>query len=175
MYPLDLYDRITDNTVRDSTGKYLTTQPIGDDEVIELAGWIARQRLNNRTTITGPDNAKRFVEASVRAENLEHEAFWLLLMDTKHNVIKFKKLFRGSIDSASVYPREVVKTALKYNAAAVAIIHNHPTGETFPSHADVILTKKLVEALALVEVRVLDHFIVGHDVYSFMENDMMPR
>lgn len=124
MQTLDLYDQITDNTVRDSSGKYLTTQPVSDDEIIELAGWIARQRLNNRTTITGPDDAKRFVEASVRAENLEHEAFWLLLMDTKHNVIKFKKLFRGSIDSASIHIREVVKTALKYNAAAVAAVHN---------------------------------------------------
>ena len=172
---LDFYDLCTDNTVRDCSGKYSTKKPVSEDEIIELAGFIARQKLNNRITISGPDSAKKYIEAAVRAEKLEHEAFWVLLMDTKHNVIKFEKMFRGSISSATVHPREVIKTALKYNAAALFIIHNHPSGETEPSQADINLTSSLIKALDYIDVRVLDHFIVGHDIFSFVENDMMPN
>ena len=98
----------------------------------------------------------------------------MLLLDTKHKIIGFHELFRGTIDSASVYPREVVKTALEHNAAAMIITHNHPSGNPEPSQADIQLTTRLKEALALVDVRVLDHIIVGTDgCYSLVENGNM--
>ena len=104
----------------------------------------------------------------------EHEIFAVLLLDTKHKIIGFHEMFKGSIDSASVYPREVVKLALEHNAAAMILTHNHPSGNPQPSQADIQLTSRLKEALALVEVRILDHIIVGTDgCYSLVENGNM--
>lgn len=93
----------------------------------------------------------------------EHEVFALLLLDSKHRVIAFRELFRGTIDGASVYPREVVKLALEWNAAAVILVHNHPSGDPEPSQADRSLTIKLKEALNLVGTRTLDHIVVGSE------------
>ena len=87
--------------------------------------------------------------------------FGCLFLDTRHRMLAFEVLFRGSIDSASVYPRQVVKRALAHNAAAVIFCHNHPSGISEPSQADRTLTRRLIQALDLIEVRVLDHFIVG--------------
>ena len=91
----------------------------------------------------------------------EHEVFGVIFLDAKHRVLAFEVLFHGSIDGASVYPRQVVKRSLAHNAAAAIFVHNHPSGCTEPSQADRVLTARLKEALALIEVRVLDHFIVG--------------
>ena len=91
----------------------------------------------------------------------EEEHFSLVLLDTKHRVIGFENVFRGTIDGASVYPREIAKIALAHNAAAVILAHNHPSGNPEPSDADRILTNRLKESLALIDVRVLDHIIVG--------------
>ncbi|MDN5517531.1 MAG: JAB domain-containing protein [Pseudomonas sp.] len=96
-----------------------------------------------------------------RLRHEPHELFGCLFLDAKHRVLAFEVLFRGSIDSASVYPRQVVKRALANNAAAAILTHNHPSGVSEPSQADRVLTQRLKDALALVEVRVLDHFIVG--------------
>ncbi|WP_273646621.1 DNA repair protein RadC, partial [Pseudomonas aeruginosa] len=94
-------------------------------------------------------------------QDYEHEVFALLLLDSKHRVIRFEELFRGTLDSASVYPREVVKVALEHNAAAIVLVHNHPSGDPEPSHADRVLTSRLKQALEMVGVRTLDHIIVG--------------
>jgi DNA repair protein RadC len=94
-------------------------------------------------------------------------------LDNQHRVIACDELFRGTIDGASVYPREVVKAALQYNAAALIMAHNHPSGISDPSQADRVITEKLKEALALIDVRVLDHFIVGENVYSFAEHGLL--
>lgn len=91
-------------------------------------------------------------------------------LDTKHRLISFEELSRGTIDSAAVYPREVVKAALKHNAAAVILAHNHPSGDTEPSDADRTLTTRLKDALALIDIRVLDHLIIGVGAYSFAEH-----
>lgn len=91
----------------------------------------------------------------------EHEVFGVIFLDAKHRVLAFEILFYGSIDGASVYPRQVVKRSLAHNAGAAILVHNHPSGCTKPSQADRLLTARLKETLALVEVRVLDHFIVG--------------
>ncbi|MEG2391340.1 MAG: DNA repair protein RadC, partial [Pseudomonas sp.] len=90
-----------------------------------------------------------------------HEVFGCLFLDSKHQVLTFEALFRGSIDNTSVHPREVVKRSLANNAAAVILCHNHPSGNSDPSQADQLLTKRLQKALDLIDVRVLDHFIVG--------------
>ena len=100
-----------------------------------------------------------FPKAQLRHEL--HEVFGCLFLDTKHRVLGFEVLFRGSIDSASVYPRQVVKRALAHNAAALILCHNHPSGIAEPSPADRVLTRRLKEALGLIDVRVLDHFIIG--------------
>ena len=104
----------------------------------------------------------------------EQEVFGCLFLDTRHRVISFDILFYGSIDGASVHPREVVKRALIYNAAAVILAHNHPSGVSEPSQADRAITTRLIEALKLIDVRVLDHLIIGGgDAMSLAESGMM--
>ena len=100
-----------------------------------------------------------YLKAQLRHE--PHEVFGCLFLDTRHRVLAFEALFQGSIDGASVYPRQVVKRALAHNAAALILVHNHPSGVAEPSQADRLLTQRLKEALGLIEVRVLDHFVVG--------------
>ena len=104
-----------------------------------------------------------------------HESSWCCLhLDTRHRLIAFEELFRGTIDGASVHPREVVKQALARNAAAVILAHNHPSGVAEPSHADELITARLREALALVDIRVLDHCIVGDNgCLSFCERGLL--
>lgn len=97
----------------------------------------------------------------IRLAGLEHEVFACLFLDNKHRVIKFEEMFRGTIDSASVYPREVVKATLACNAAAVIFAHNHPSGSSEPSEADKCITQRLKQALGLIDIQVLDHFVVG--------------
>jgi DNA repair protein RadC len=92
---------------------------------------------------------------------LEHEVFCCLYLDKRHRLIQFEELFRGTIDGASVHPREIVKLALQRNSAAVIIAHNHPSGVAEPSQADEFITQRVKEALALVDIRLLDHIIVG--------------
>lgn len=127
--------------------------------VMELARRYLREELARGDAITSPAATRRFLAARLR--DLPHEVFCCLHLDTRHRVIAFEELFRGTIDGASVHPREVVKRTLALNAAAVVFAHNHPSGVAEPSDADRRLTRHLVEALALVEVRVLDHFVVG--------------
>lgn len=141
---------------------------VTDDEIIRQAQEIATKRFNQRKLVNSPAEAKSLIWGSM--QNLENEVFACLFLDTKHQVISFEKMFFGSIDNASVYPREVVKKALQLNAAAVIFTHNHPSMDSTPSRADIDLTLKLKEALALIDVRVLDHIIVGADTYSLTEN-----
>lgn len=105
---------------------------------------------------------------------LEHEIFGIVMLDTKHRLIGVKKLFTGTLDNASIHMREVVKVVLAKNAGAVAAFHNHPSGDPTPSQADKVVTERLKEALVLVDVRLLDHFIVGLDgEFSFSENGLI--
>lgn len=105
---------------------------------------------------------------------LEREEFWMILLDTKHHVIEIEVLFYGSINSASVYPREVVKTALKHNAAAVVLCHNHPSGDAVASRADKNMTTRIKNALSTVEIDTLDHLVYGTgSFYSFAEHNLI--
>ena len=110
----------------------------------------------------------------VKLGTLEHEVFAALMLDAQHRLIEYVELFRGTVAQTSVYPREVVKESLARNAAALILVHNHPSGVAEPSRADRLLTQTLNAALALVDVRVLDHLIVaGNDILSFSERGLL--
>ncbi len=111
---------------------------------------------------------------TARLRDLEREVFCALFLDNRHRVLAFEELFAGTLNGTAVYPREVVKRALRLNAAAVIFAHNHPSGVAEPSRADEVLTQKLKEALALVEIRVLDHFVIGDgEMVSFSERGLL--
>ncbi|HUQ50951.1 MAG TPA: DNA repair protein RadC [Gammaproteobacteria bacterium] len=115
--------------------------------------------LPPRSALAAPGDAARFLKAKLL--DLPHEVFCCLFLDTRHRLIRYEELFRGTIDGATVYPREVVKRALAHNASAVILGHNHPSGVSEPSEADRNITLKLAKALALVEIRLLDHVVVS--------------
>jgi DNA repair protein RadC len=126
---------------------------------LELGRRYLGAPLEPRSALAAPEDAARFLKA--RLLDLPHEVFCCLFLDTRHRLIRYEELFRGTIDGATVYPREVVKRALAHNASAVILGHNHPSGVSEPSEADRNLTLKLAKALALVEVRLLDHVVVS--------------
>jgi len=125
----------------------------------ELARRYYSESLPCGETIRSPTDTEAFLQARMR--HLGHELFCCLFLDNRHRVLRFDELFRGTIDGTSVYPREVVKEALAVNAAAVILAHNHPSGVAEPSQADERITKRLKSALELVDIRLLDHLIIG--------------
>ena len=125
----------------------------------ELARRYFAESLPSGETIRSPADTTAFLQAHMR--HLDHELFCCLFLDNRHRVLRFDELFRGTIDGTSVYPREVVKEALAVNAAAVILAHNHPSGVTEPSQADERITRRLKSALELVDIRLLDHLIIG--------------
>jgi len=127
--------------------------------VPELARRYYSESLPCGEAIHSPSDTETFLQARMR--HLDHELFCCLFLDNRHRVLGFSELFRGTIDGTSVYPREVVKEALAINAAAVILAHNHPSGVAEPSQADERITKRLKSALELVDIRLLDHLIIG--------------
>ena len=146
---------------------------LDDEVVVKRALTILREQLAEPGEIlSDPEAVKRYLVLQLATR--EHEVFICIFLDNRHRVIAMDEMFRGTIDGASVHPREVVKCALQYNAAAVILAHNHPSGVPEPSRADISLTRRLSDALALVDVRVLDHFIVGgSDLVSFAERGLI--
>ena len=139
---------------------------------VELARRAARESLSRGETMTSPHAVRDYLLLTFAA--LEHEVFVGLFLDSQHRLIASEALFRGTLAQTSVYPREVVKCALALNAAAVIFAHNHPSGVSEPSRADELLTQSLKSALALVDVRTLDHFVVaGGEVVSFAERGLL--
>ena len=128
------------------------------DEIIEAARAVAGQRMQRGESFTDPQSSGRFFQDKLAG--LEREVFAAVFLDTRHRLIEYMELFQGTIDGAEVHPREVVRQALRCNAAAVIVAHNHPSGTTDPSAADRAVTARLKQALALVDVRLLDHIIV---------------
>jgi DNA repair protein RadC len=125
----------------------------------ELARRYYRESLPSGEVIRSPADTECYLHSRMR--NLGHEVFCCLFLDNRHRVLRFDELFRGTIDGTSVYPREVVKEALAINAAAVILAHNHPSGVAEPSQADERITRRLKAALELVDIRLLDHLIIG--------------
>jgi len=140
--------------------------------VVEMTKRHLHESLRRGDVIENIETTRSYLTAQLR--NQPQELFASLFLDNSHKVIKFEILFQGTIDSASVHPREVVKKALQYNSAAIIIAHNHPSGNQTPSLADKKITEKLKQALSLVEIRLLDHFIVGDaEAWSFAENGLI--
>ena len=140
--------------------------------VLEVAQRYLREELRSRSALASPGSVRDYLRLALGAR--EHEVFIALLLDAQHRVLRTDELFRGTLTQTSVYPREVVKAALSANAAAVIFAHNHPSGVAQPSQADELLTRQLKEALALVEIKVLDHFIVaGNQCLSFAERGLL--
>jgi DNA repair protein RadC len=139
---------------------------------LELSRRHYGETLKAGPALDSPDGARSFLLAQLR--DRPYEVFCCLHLDTRHRLIAFEELFRGTLDGASVHPREVVKQALARNAAAVILAHNHPSGVAEPSHADELITQRLRDALGLVDVRVLDHIIVGDGrCMSFAERGLI--
>lgn len=140
--------------------------------VLEIARRHYAEHLGERDNFTSPDHVRDYLQASLR--DRQAEVFCVLFLDNRHRLICFEECFNGTIDGASVHPREIVRKAIQHNAAAVILAHNHPSGVAEPSQADIALTSRLKEALGLVDVRVLDHFIVGDgNPVSFSERGLM--
>ncbi len=146
--------------IRDSEGAYQPAQP---EQIINLAKQIISDKLHrgDNIEVTSPTAVMQFLQLQLAGK--EQEIFSAMFLDTRHRLIEFKKMFFGTIDGASVHPREVVKAALKLNAAAVIFSHNHPSGVAEPSQSDIQITARLKSALALIDVRVLDHIVVTVD------------
>jgi DNA repair protein RadC len=140
--------------------------------VMEMARRHLYEDLKRGDALTSPGAVRAYLKSRLLA--LPHEVFACLFLDNQHRVIAFEELFRGTLDSASVYPREVMKRALAHNAAALILTHNHPSGVAEPSQADLMLTRRLREALALVDIRVLDHLVIGDgEPVSLAERGLM--
>jgi DNA repair protein RadC len=140
--------------------------------VLEMSRRYLLESLERGEGLTSPELTRRYLLTCLRDQ--QQEQFGCLFMDSQHRVIAFETLFYGTIDAACVYPREVVKRSLKLNAAAVILAHNHPSGVAEPSQADCQITQRLINALALVDIRVLDHFVVGDgELVSFAERGLI--
>lgn len=154
-------------------GSYTGHEGIENDKIIRHALDILQAQMKNYGTVMNSPNVIRDYLKLTLAP-LEHEVFTVLFLSAQHQLIEAEEMFRGTLTQTSVYPREVVKRALYHNAAAVVLAHNHPSGDDTESRADKLLTDSLSQALALVDVKVLDHFIVaGMKVSSFAEKGLI--
>ena len=143
-----------------------------DNNVIAQGLAILSRRMRANDQLSSPDSVRDYLRMSLSGR--EHEVFVVVLLDSQHRVLRCEEMFRGTLTQTSVYPREVVKTALAANAASVIFAHNHPSGASEPSQADELLTRELKAALALVDVKVLDHFVIaGAQSLSFAERGLL--
>lgn len=165
---------VLDATVND----FCTLPGLGESKyaqlqaALEISRRYLAEQLSRGKVLDSPQMTRDFL--SLKLRHLPYEVFACLFLDNQHQIICFEEMFRGTLDGASVYPRDVVKQALTLDAKAVIFAHNHPSGIAEPSQADRALTRRLQEALELVEIRVLDHFIIGEgQPFSFAERGML--
>lgn len=160
------------NMVRDLAGSYIVHAPLSEDDILKAADAILAERFFRPERVSKPEDTKRFLVHKLAAR--EYEVFAVIFLDAQHRIISFEEMFRGTIAASGVYPREVVKRALAHNASALIFAHNHPSGSPEPSAADGNITRRLKDALALVDVRVLDHIVVGGtETVSFAEKGLI--
>jgi DNA repair protein RadC len=166
---MTLSEAVTDGT----TCTLVDYASIQDDPLIRQAIGVLEERLFKRgASLTSPAVVCEYLRLKLAGEALE--VFAAVFLDAQHCVIAYEPMFRGTIDGATVYPRAVVKRAIEHNCAAVIFAHNHPSGSTEPSQADKAITKRLKSALELVDVRVLDHFVIGDGIpFSFAEAGLL--
>ena len=153
-------------------GHYQLAEPVNAQTILKMANYLTRQRLKKGTDLSHPESVYRYIQTHL--QNQEREVFAVILLDQQHRVLCYQELFTGTLNQAIVYPREVVKMALIHNAAALILVHNHPSGDPSPSQADITLTQAIKKALSLIEVRTLDHLVVGYEGYrSLAQMDKM--
>ncbi len=138
---------------------------------LEIARRYIEGELEMRPVFENPQQVESYLKHYLRDE--KREKFTVLFLNNRHHLIANETLFSGTIDSSAVYPREIVKRALKHNASAVIIAHNHPSGVSEPSQADIAITSAISQALKLIDVRLLDHFVIGEKVKSFAESGLI--
>jgi DNA repair protein RadC len=154
--------------VRDASGFHEASA----QDVIDCAqGLIARRYRTGAPVIDSPARTREYLK--LHFGGLDHEVFGCLYLDNRHHLIAVERLFRGTVDGACVHPREVLKAAIHHGAAACILWHNHPSGVAEPSQADELITRRLKEALSLIDVRVLDHLIIGERTFSFAESGLL--
>lgn len=140
--------------------------------ILDQAKAILASKLQSENCFTSPAQTQVFCQTAIAHK--EHEVFGVLFLNNRNCLIEYVEMFNGTIDGASVYPREVAKAALQHNAAAVIFTHNHPSGVAEPSRADEVITKRLVEALRLLDIRVLDHIVVSvSETVSFADRGLL--
>jgi len=148
------------------------SEPAATEQILAAARQALAHRVRRGASLSSPQKVREYL--TMRLGYLDHEVFGLILVDKRHRVIEYVEFFRGTIDGASVYPREIVKLAIEKGAAACVLIHNHPSGVKDQSHADELITKRITAALALIDVRVLDHcFVGGSAATSFAERGLL--
>ena len=139
--------------------------------VVEMSRRYLEEKIHRGDALYNPEDVKNYLKS--RLQHYPFEVFTCLFLDNKHRVIEYEELFKGTIDGASVHPRELVRRVLHHNAAAIILAHNHPSGMAEPSHKDIEITNKLKQALEMIDVRVLDHLIIGDDMFSFAERGLI--
>ena len=160
------------NAVREECAASETDGTMNDDEVIAAAMRILEKRIREGDCLASPQAVREYLRLAIGER--EREVFVVVMLDAQHRVIAVEELFAGTLTQTSVYPREVVKCVLRHNAGAVIFAHNHPSGVAEPSQADQILTQTLQRALGLVDVKVLDHFVVARGAaLSFAERGLL--
>lgn len=171
----NLTNYATDNQallVEAGDNKYLLSEPVTTKQMYQIMLSLLEQEYFRSDQLTSPQKTIQYLQ--IKLAKYGYEVFCCIYLDNQHHVIGFEELFRGTINAASVYPREVLKSCLQHNAAAVLLVHNHPSGDCHPSNADEMLTKRLIEALALVDIRVLDHILIaGASSISFAERGLI--
>ena len=140
-------------------GTYMVTDFVTDDDLLTIAQAVARQKLAKGIAITDKHVAHQALQGLLQTR--DREVFAALFLDNQHRILAYEELFLGTLSAATVYPRDVVKRALHHNAAALMLVHNHPSGYPEPSRTDIEITQRLQSALALVDIRTLDHLVVG--------------
>ncbi|MCG5547517.1 RadC family protein [Halorhodospira halochloris] len=148
----------------EKNGTYVVSEPVTGDELLEIAQRIARRRLAKGRSLSCPSSAYQALQTQLL--DRDYEVFGVVYLDTKHRILGVEELFRGTIDGATIHPREVLKEALRRQAAAVILVHNHPSGHLEPSVADERITERLRQALELIDVRLIDHIIVSAEGYT---------
>lgn len=156
----------------DTAGNYLFAGPVDEFTILYVAERIREARFHREAVMRDPRTTREFLVAKLA--HLPHEVFAVIFLDNRHAVLGFEILFTGTLDGASVHPREVVRRVLHHNVAAVVLCHNHPSGHPEPSQADRAITRTLTDALRLIDTRVLDHIIVGgSQTVSFAERGLI--
>tara|TARA_B110000008_G_scaffold234236_1_gene238465 strand:- start:699 stop:1193 length:495 start_codon:yes stop_codon:yes gene_type:complete len=154
--------------LNERTGTYSAKSEFTEQDILMMASKIAQNKLSKGETLSSPNMVKLYLNNLIG--NREYEVFTVVFLDSQNRVISCDEMFKGTIDAASVYPREVVKAALGHNAKSLILCHNHPSGLPEPSQADRRITRRLTDALTLIDVSILDHFVVGTEgTVSFAE------